>query len=572
MILNFDFEGEVAMVVSKMADLQLCQTSPASERHSSSSSKLIPRDKNSNSCFSLAAVEAYEPVGASQKGEGWPYAPEGWPKPGDKWFWKVGRRKHAKGYWQDRYLLLPKRLQKGRSKVCFWSKKSVEEFIKSDFPGTDVNSFFGSFQWKVPYATATPTSLRGKIALKRARESEVSGNISERRCKAGNLKCGIETGKTRSLKAMNCDICCIEFGFCRECSCILCGKATDQSVGDYCSIRCEGQLNDEFVCGHVAHLECALLCHMAGVEQSIGLDVEYYCRRCDKRTNLMMHVSSILHASESLKVRADVEKNLGLALRVIQGTRQIAGRSLQNIIELSLKKLRSGTNLDDIVELRQNLATVDEGNAIEKLNYQLEPLNINPVSLANSRDQDNKTSESPFGNSFAAGAQAYDLLQAASTVPDITLQKGSSFVQDTLQRRSRLLPEDTNGSSDLLNLPVNITALKFENKINQALHGLRKSQEAEYKLAQEKLNSQKDFLLSLFQELDMANNEFTNDSSSSSMETFDDLLVGVSDRVGRLRSETAKFGQMLSITNGFGRTRKDILRDYFEVLMEDGMN
>jgi len=135
-----------------------------------------------------------------------------------------------------------------------------------------------------------------------------------------------------------------------------------------------------------------------------------------------------------------------------------------------------------------------------------------------------------------------------------------------------LLPDDTNGPSDLLNSPVHITALKFENKINQALHGLRKSQEAEYKLAQQKLYAQKDFLLSLFQELDIANNEFTNDSSSSSLDNFDDLLVGVSDRVGRLRKETAKFGQMLSITNGFGRTRKDILRDYFEVLMEDEVN
>lgn len=145
----------------------------------------------------------------------------------------------------------------------------------------------------------------------------MSGNISERRCKAGNLKCGLEIDKTKSLKAMNCDICCIEFGFCHECSCIIYGKATDQSVGDYSSIRCEGKLNDEFACGHVSHLQCALLCHMAGVEQSIGLDVEYYCRRYDKKINLMMHVSNIPHGSESLKVWADVEKNLGLALRVV---------------------------------------------------------------------------------------------------------------------------------------------------------------------------------------------------------------------------------------------------------------
>jgi hypothetical protein len=139
-----------------MADLQLCQTSRAPERHSSSS-MIIARHENLNSCFSLAAVEEYEPAEASQKGEGWPYAPEGWPKPGDKWIWKVGRRKHAKGYWQDRYFLLPKRLQKGRRKIWFWSKKSIEEYVKNEFPGTDLDSFFGSFQWRVPYATDTPT-------------------------------------------------------------------------------------------------------------------------------------------------------------------------------------------------------------------------------------------------------------------------------------------------------------------------------------------------------------------------------------------------------------------------------
>lgn len=60
----------------------------------------------------------------------------------------------------------------------------------------------------------------------------------------------------------------------------------------------------------------------------------------------------------------------------------------------------------------------------------MEPLNINPVSLANSRDQDNKTSESPFGNSFATRTQPYDLFQAANTLPDVTSRKESSFVHD----------------------------------------------------------------------------------------------------------------------------------------------
>lgn len=78
--------------------------------------------------------------------------------------------------------------------------------------------------------------------------------------------------------------------------------------------------------------------------------------------------------------------------------------------------------------------------------------------------------------------------QTANTPPDVTSQKGSSFVRDIFQSRSRLLPEEINGSSGLFKSLVHITALKFENKINQVLHGLKtKSQEAEYKFVQEKL-------------------------------------------------------------------------------------
>lgn len=70
-----------------------------------------------------------------------------------------------------------------------------------------------------------------KTTVKRAIESEVSGNILERRCKVGNLKYGLEAGKTKSLKVMNYDICNIEFGFYRGCSCILCGKIRSVSNG-----------------------------------------------------------------------------------------------------------------------------------------------------------------------------------------------------------------------------------------------------------------------------------------------------------------------------------------------------
>lgn len=44
-----------------------------------------------------------------------------------------------------------------------------------------------------------------------------------------------------------------------------------------------GKLNDEFVYELVSHLEYALLCHMAGMEQSIVLNVESFCRVQDNK-------------------------------------------------------------------------------------------------------------------------------------------------------------------------------------------------------------------------------------------------------------------------------------------------
>ncbi|CAI9759951.1 unnamed protein product [Fraxinus pennsylvanica] len=45
----------------------------------------------------------------------------------------------------------------------------------------------------------------------------------------------------------------------------------------------------------IAHIECALRAYMAGTfGGSIGLEIEYYCRRCDSRTDLILHVERLL--------------------------------------------------------------------------------------------------------------------------------------------------------------------------------------------------------------------------------------------------------------------------------------
>lgn len=90
------------------------------------------------------------PATEGLKGEGWPYAPQGWPEPDDKWLWRVGKRVHLNGYFRDRYLSLPKGLCKGRKPTEFSSKKSIVEYLKENFPDLAVENFFKSFQWSIP--------------------------------------------------------------------------------------------------------------------------------------------------------------------------------------------------------------------------------------------------------------------------------------------------------------------------------------------------------------------------------------------------------------------------------------
>lgn len=93
------------------------------------------------------------PVSASESGEGLPYAPINWPNPGDNWCWKVGRRVSQSGHYLDRYLVPPKRFVKAtdkRRRGNFDSKLVVQNFIKREFPGADIDAFFASFSWKIP--------------------------------------------------------------------------------------------------------------------------------------------------------------------------------------------------------------------------------------------------------------------------------------------------------------------------------------------------------------------------------------------------------------------------------------
>ncbi|KAH0943204.1 hypothetical protein BRARA_A02718 [Brassica rapa] len=90
------------------------------------------------------------PIPPVSTGQGPPYAPVDWPSPGDVWTWRVGRRVTALGFHQDRFLILPQRLQQRNVPKSFASKPALARYIQMSFPEMDADAFFASFSWKIP--------------------------------------------------------------------------------------------------------------------------------------------------------------------------------------------------------------------------------------------------------------------------------------------------------------------------------------------------------------------------------------------------------------------------------------
>ncbi|XP_057864184.2 protein OBERON 2 isoform X2 [Cryptomeria japonica] len=489
-------------------------------------------------CFrEIQSPENLPAVLPKTKGEGLPYAPEGFPGPEDKWIWKVGKRTNSKGYLNDRMLILPKSLQKGQKKILFTSKGAVEKYMRKFFPEVDLQTFFASFVWPMRLAVQ-PKNNGGEEMIgssaKRLRNSDISvhGRTPGMRvCNAGNAKCCLETGKGKFSKSMDCDICCVEHGFCRECSCILCGKCVDHDLDEYYFIQCQEKLSEEFICGHVAHMECAIICQTGGVVRSIGLDVEYYCRRCDKKTDLLKHVLGLITTPGSGKLRSDVEKSLNLALRLIQGTQQARCKSLENFILKGVKK--SGAELQDIFgDAQYNSGTVNAGEILHQAN--------SPVCTIGDMNEGSEViSKSLFSSSIRRSCR----LQTRSSTPDVFSKKESAYIFDQFHQKESI-SEDISTTSDLQNIPAKFRILEFENKIYQALNILRQSQEREYKIAQEKLFAQRDLVLALFQQVDEANSKYKKNTASIEKAA---------------QKEHEKLVHMLGIADGFGSTSTGFL-------------
>lgn len=159
-------------------------------------------------------------------------------------------------------------------------------------------------------------------------------------CKAGNRICSSLTAENPLPETMICDVCCTEPGFCRDCCCILCCKTISSDYNGYSYIRCEATAVDGYICGHIAHVDCALRAYMAGtVGGSIDLDAEYFCRYCDSRTDLVSHALKLLNICTSVASSADIEKILNVGICILRGSQKRSAKQLLHRIESIMSKV-----------------------------------------------------------------------------------------------------------------------------------------------------------------------------------------------------------------------------------------
>ena len=155
----------------------------------------------------------------------------------------------------------------------------------------------------------------------------------------GNKTCTSLGSVGSASRVMLWDMCCSEPGFCRDCCCIRCCKTVSSSYGGYSYIRCQALLNG-YACGHVTHLNCGPRAYMAGiVGGTIGLDAEYYCRRCDSRLDLVSHVRKLLKTCESIDSRDDIEMILSVGISILRDSRRASAKQLLDQISLAMSKV-----------------------------------------------------------------------------------------------------------------------------------------------------------------------------------------------------------------------------------------
>lgn len=109
---------------------------------------------------------------------------------------------------------------------------------------------------------------------------------------------------------------------------------------------------------------------------------------------------------------------------------------------------------------------------------------------------------------------------------------------------------------------------KLEEEINQVLQSLRKSQESEYKVAEERLHAQKYYLCNLYQQLDKERVGLACRMSNANPDILSDAIMDQEDlikhREDQIKRELLKLKDMEEVAKGFGRTSKETLKEFFD--------
>lgn len=108
-----------------------------------------------------------------------------------------------------------------------------------------------------------------------------------------------------------------------------------------------------------------------------------------------------------------------------------------------------------------------------------------------------------------------------------------------------------------------IESLKLEARVDEILGALRESQELEYNIARERLYEHKNYLLSLYQQLNKEKAELARHAAyNADRDALSKLVVS---RVDQIKGEVIKLKEMEEVTKGFARTSKEILKEHFDL-------
>lgn len=413
-------------------------------------------------------------------------------------------------------------------------------------------------------------------------------------CKLGNLKCALELDRSLSVGAIGvvpCNVCCSEPDFCRDCLCILCGKIINCEYTPYASIRCLARFSESGFCGHASHLMCALECQMAGVVMQLGLDMEYICRRCDQKTDLREHVVHLLDSLRYTNSSTSAERNLGMALQIMQGTQREGAKILESLVKTAIQMMRKGSNIREVFDmlhgagaeaLMENYHGTGEKSNQKggrgrkaKGNSRVIRMSKNSGNEIQVDGGENQGFLKPLDLDHRARQTETSMTDLIATKEGVYLDPStsgllnlvSSAAQQPLEPSTEdmapvINPENTENVNDVdSQLGVSefqLVSAGFEKDIKEALDKLEEAQKVEYKVAHDRLIAQKECILKLYQQL-----EAPNPLSEPPLECTDTSMDQVSQTFHELQKESTNFQSMLGIRNGFGHASKVLLDRFF---------